>query len=568
MSQSDPQRTPRRCAIYTRKSSEEGLEQEFNSLQAQREACEAYIRSQRHEGWLALPTHYDDGGFSGGSMNRPGLQRLLDDIRARRIDVVVTYKVDRLTRALLDFARLIEIFDTHDVSFVSVTQQFNTTTSMGRLTLNVLLSFAQFEREVTGERIRDKIAASKKKGMWMGGNPPLGYDAHERKLIVNPTEAETVRRIFALYLDLGCVRRLKEEVDRQGWTTKHATTANGSTRGGRPFSRGHLYWMLSNPIYSGQIAHKGQLHPGQHDALIEPQTWEAVQAQLAANGNGHRHRAGAVAPSLLAGLLFDSTGKRLTPSHTVKNGRHYRYYISRALIAESGATYAHGWRLPAHDVEDAVVRIISATFVKPAPVIELLGLCDARAEQVALLIDRAAKIASALSRGLPSQRAELIRGLIEQIIIGETAISITVRTRLLGSGTDSTLQPAMSRTIVLSAPVEFRRRGVETKLVLPATVQLDKPARRDPALLKAIARGRLWFEELAAGRAASIQAIADREGMTQRYISRLLPLAFLAPELIEAILQGQQPIDLSAARLTNRIDLPLDWAEQRELLGG
>src|SRR5438270_11720417 len=214
------ERARRRCAIYTRKSSEEGLEQEFNSLHAQREACEAYIRSQRHEGWVLIPTAYDDGGFSGGTMQRPGRQRLLADIRLGRVDVVVTYKVDRLTRALADFARLIEIFDKHEVSFVSVTQQFNTTSSMGRLTLNVLLSFAQFEREVSGERIRDKIAASKPKAMWMGGNPPLGYDAHERKLIVNPAEAETVRNIFALYLELGCVRRLKETVDRRRWTTK------------------------------------------------------------------------------------------------------------------------------------------------------------------------------------------------------------------------------------------------------------------------------------------------------------------------------------------------------------
>src|SRR5437660_527000 len=233
----------RRCAIYTRKSSEEGLEQEFNSLHAQREACEAYIRSQRHEGWVVIPTAYDDGGFSGGTMQRPGLQRLLADIRLGRVDVVVTYKVDRLTRALADFARLIEIFDRHAVSFVSVTRQFNTTTSMGRLTLNVLLSFAQFEREVTGERIRDKITASKKKGMWMGGNVPLGYDASERTLIINPAEAETVRRIFALYRELGCVRRVKEEADRLGLRTKRNMTASAE-RGGKPFSRGHLYNLL------------------------------------------------------------------------------------------------------------------------------------------------------------------------------------------------------------------------------------------------------------------------------------------------------------------------------------
>src|SRR5437762_8742075 len=261
MSRGDPSR--KRCAIYTRKSSEEGLEQEFNSLEAQREACEAYIRSQRHEGWVLAKTRYDDGGFSGGNVERPGLQRLLADIGAGHVDIVVVYKVDRLTRSLADFARLVEIFDMQGVSFVSVTQQFNTTSSMGRLTLNVLLSFAQFEREVTGERIRDKIAASKQKGMWMGGNVPLGYEASERTLVINPAEAETVRHIFALYRELGCVRRVKQEADRLGLSTKCTKTGNGTERGAKPFSRGHLYTLLSNPIYTGQIAHKGELHPGQ-----------------------------------------------------------------------------------------------------------------------------------------------------------------------------------------------------------------------------------------------------------------------------------------------------------------
>jgi site-specific DNA recombinase len=324
----------KRCAIYTRKSSEEGLEQEFNSLHAQREACEAYVRSQRDEGWILVPTPYDDGGFSGGTMERPGLQRLLGDIRAGRADVVVTYKVDRLTRALADFARLIEIFDAQAVSSVSVTQQFNTTTSMGRLTLNVLLSFAQFEREVTGERIRDKIAASKKKGMWMGGNTPIGYDVRDRKLLVNPEEAETVRRLFELYLELGCVRRVKETADQLGLTTKRRM--NRVICGARPFSRGHLYKLLSNPIYVGWIAHKGQLHEGQHEALIDQQTWAAVQARLAGNAPDAHRRTMPREPSLLTALLFDAAGERLSPSHAVKNGRQYRYYVSRRLITESG----------------------------------------------------------------------------------------------------------------------------------------------------------------------------------------------------------------------------------------
>ena len=290
------------CAIYTRKSSEEGLEQDFNSLDAQREACEAYILSQKAQGWKAVGC-YDDGGFSGGNVERPGLQRLLADIELRRVKVVVVYKVDRLTRSLADFAKLVELFDAHGVSFVSVTQQFNTTTSMGRLTLNVLLSFAQFEREVTGERIRDKIAASKRKGMWMGGFAPLGYVPHERTLAVDEPRAQRVREIFQLYLELGCVRRLKLEMDARGWKTP--SEQGKRPGGGRAFTRGHLYRLLSNPVYIGGISHKGEVHPGQHQAIVAQDVWQAAQVQLAQNAQGHSDRIDAAEPSLLAGLLQD-----------------------------------------------------------------------------------------------------------------------------------------------------------------------------------------------------------------------------------------------------------------------
>jgi len=343
MPRAEPNR--KRSAIYTRKSSEEGLEQEFNSLAAQREACEAYICSQRHEGWVVARAHYDDGGFSGGNMERPALQRLLADIRGGRIDVVVVYKVDRLTRSLADFARLVEIFDTQSVSFVSVTQQFNTTSSMGRLTLNVLLSFAQFEREVTGERIRDKIAASKKKGMWMGGNVPLGYDACEGTLIIDPAEAETVRRIFALYHELGSVRRVKEEADRLGLRTKRRIAANGTEGGGKPFSRGHLYRLLSNPIYAGQIAHKGQLFLGQHPALIDDETWTAVRNRLAANARDHRHKVKSAEPSLLAGLLvgppqLPRPGHRPSDPRWASAARFDRGQAAGALTSTAGLARA------------------------------------------------------------------------------------------------------------------------------------------------------------------------------------------------------------------------------------
>ena len=554
-----------RCAIYTRKSSEEGLEQEFNSLAAQCEACEAFIRSQRNEGWVLVRTRYDDGGFSGGNLERPALQRLLADIRAGRIDIVVVYKVDRLTRSLADFARLVEIFDAQCASFVSVTQQFNTTSSMGRLTLNVLLSFAQFEREVTGERIRDKIAASKKKGMWMGGNVPLGYDASERTLVINPAEAETVRRIFALYRELGCVRRVKDEADRLGFRTKRTTTANGTERGGKPFSRGHLYTLLSNPIYTGQIAHKGELYPGQHPALIDDESWSTVRDQLAVNTSDHRRRTKAAEPSLLAGLLVDARGERLTPSHAVKKGRRYRYYLSAALITDAGTDRAQGWRLAAREIEEAVIRILSDALTSPR-LVERFGAAGMSSDQVRKLLSRAARMAAALG-GSPGERAKLVHELVEKIIVGEKTIIIKLRRGLLlgGDVPSSASEAASGSAVELTAAAAFTRRGAETKLVLPGLEQQNHSSRCDPALIKAIARGHAWFEELATGRAQSLQELAKRDGISRRYIRRLVGLAFLSPQLVEVILQGRQPVELTATRLTE-LDLPVDWTEQYKLL--
>ena len=555
-----------RCAIYTRKSSEEGLEQEFNSLAAQREACEAYIRSQRDEGWVLAKTRYDDGGFSGGNIERPALQDLLADIRAGRIDIVVVYKVDRLTRSLADFGRLVELFDAQGVSFVSVTQQFNTTSSMGRLTLNVLLSFAQFEREVTGERIRDKIAASKKKGMWMGGNVPLGYDANERTLVINSAEAVTVRRIFALYRELGCVRRVKEEADRLGFKTKRSTTTNGTERGGKAFSRGHLYTLLSNPIYTGQIAHKGELHPGQHPALIGDEIWTVVRNQLAANAGDHQRKVKATEPSLLTGLLVDARGERLTPSHAVKKGRRYRYYVSAALITDAGTDRAQGWRLAAREIEDAVIRVLADALTSPQSLVERFGAAGMRSDQLRKLLGRAALMAAALS-GSPREQAKLVRELVEKIIVDETTIIIKLRRGLLlgGDVPSSASEAARDSAVELTAAVAFKRRGAETKLALPGLTPQKHRSRCDPALIKAIARGRAWFEELATGRARSLQELAKRDGISRRYIRRLVGLAFLSPELVEVILQGRQPVELTATRLTE-LDLPLDWTEQHKLL--
>jgi DNA invertase Pin-like site-specific DNA recombinase len=345
-----------RCAIYTRKSSEEGLEQSFNSLDAQREACEAYILSQRQEGWRVLSSHYDDGGYSGGNIERPALKLLLEDVEAGKVDVIVVYKVDRLTRSLTDFAKIVQALDARRVSFVSITQQFNTTSSMGRLTLNVLLSFAQFEREVTGERIRDKIAASKRRGIWMGGAVPLGYDLEDRKLIPNPKEAAIVCQIFALYVKLGCVSKLETQLKRENIQSKVWTTRAGARRGGAFFARGALYDLLRNRLYLGEIRHRDQWYPGEHQGILPMELWETVQARLSSNLTARRHRVSERSSSLLTGLMEDANGSRFTPSFTIKNGRKYRYYVSRLAIKKTAIENTGAMRLPAHEVEKRVTE--------------------------------------------------------------------------------------------------------------------------------------------------------------------------------------------------------------------
>ena len=374
MGESD--KTPRRsgkkarCAIYTRKSSEEGLEQAFNSLDAQREACAAFILSQKHEGWTVLPTLYDDGGFSGGTMERPALKRLIADIEAGQIDVIVVYKVDRLTRALSDFAKLVDVFDRRGVSFVSITQQFNTTTSMGRLTLNVLLSFAQFEREVTGERIRDKIAASKKKGMWMGGMPPLGYDVKNRKLVVNDAEARIVVEIYRRYLALKSVHALRDELADAGIKSKRRMRPDGAEYGGQTFSRGALYLILQNQLYRGEISHKGNTYPGEHPAIVDKSLWDDVQAVLAANRVERTTGARASHPSLLTGMVFDETGERLTPTHAVKKGTRYRYYVSTSLVTGAGKNPSSGRRIPAGNLEGLVISRLRTFLADPGAILD------------------------------------------------------------------------------------------------------------------------------------------------------------------------------------------------------
>jgi site-specific DNA recombinase len=346
-----------RCAIYTRVSTDQGLEQDFNSLDAQHDASQAYIRSQAHAGWTLIRFKYDDGGFSGGNTDRPALQRLLEDVRAGKIDVIVVYKVDRLTRSLADFAKLVELFDRHGVSFVSVTQQFNTTTSMGRLTLNVLLSFAQFEREVTSERIRDKIAASKRKGLWVGGMAPLGYDTRDRKITVNQVEAERVRTIFRSYLKLGSLNLLMTDLRKRGIVTKVRTLKTGETVGGIPFTRGPLAYLLRNRFYIGEVAFKAEVLLGEQPCIIDRNLFDAVQAKLRQQTTNHKI-ARAKSDALLLGRIFDDRGNRMTPSHVRKRGIKYRYYLSSALLQGRPKQAGTIRRIPAHEVEALIVKAV------------------------------------------------------------------------------------------------------------------------------------------------------------------------------------------------------------------
>jgi DNA invertase Pin-like site-specific DNA recombinase len=551
----------RRCAIYTRKSSEEGLEQDFNSLHAQREACEAFIKSQASEGWKPIKAGYDDGGLSGGNMERPALQRLLADIAEGLIDVVVVYKVDRLTRSLADFAKMVELFDAHGVSFVAVTQQFNTTTSMGRLTLNVLLSFAQFEREVTGERIRDKIAASKRKGMWMGGVPPLGYDVRERRLVINPDEAATVRYIYERYLELGCVRRLSKELDQRGIVSKVRVSQEGVKSGGCRFSRGALYELLANPIYIGDIRHKQERHPGQHEAIVPRELWERVQQRLAQNAARGRESSNRSLASPLAGKLFDANGQPLYVQGAIKGRRRYRYYVSKCLVSESQGDNRKGWRLAAPEIERAVAIAARGILNDHPSLLEALEKSRIDSPDVTSTLASTAD----LHRRLENQTDAVtcMAELIDRIQLCDDGISVTIKLQIhcsrRGVRTSSVL--TLSRFV----PLRMKRRGVETRIIIAAGN--DLPRKVDRALLKALARSRMWFEELASGRVPSLADIARRENIAVRYVERLSRLAFVAPTIAEAVCQRQQPAELNVETLLKRVDLPLEWPAQLKAVG-
>lgn len=502
----------RRCAVYTRKSSEEGLEQAFNSLHAQREACEAYIKSQAHEGWKLVKTAYDDGGLSGGSMERPALQRLLAEVAAGRINVIVVYKVDRLTRSLADFARIVETLDSQGASFVSITQQFNTTTSMGRLTLNVLLSFAQFEREVTGERIRDKIAASKRKGMWMGGSVPLGYDVKDRELILNEVEAKTVREIFEAYARVGTASKVQDELRRRGILSKRWTSMTGRTWGGVPFSRGALYWLLRNPVYVGQIAHKGQVYRGRQQAIVDRALWDRAQELLAAKSSVRERRPIVPGGRPLVGRLFDDRGNAMSPTYTVgRHGRRYPYYVSQALLQNEKERAGSIARVPADEIERLVRRA--------------LGPDGAEA----------------------NSPEEALRKRVERVIVHTDRVEIIKA--------DAEESPA-SRTIVVTVRLAHRNR---------ARILDDGSAGPNPALVRALGRAHEWRSWMEQGEAMSYRAIAKKAGVTSSYVQTVLPLAFLAPDLTRELLDGRRQLR-GRLMIRMRQGIPADWTQQIDRL--
>jgi site-specific DNA recombinase len=513
-----------RCAIYTRVSTDQGLEQDFNSLDAQYEASQAYIRSQAHAGWTLGRGKYDDGGFSGGNTDRPALQRLLNDVRARKVDVIVVYKVDRLTRSLADFAKLVELFDQHNVSFVSVTQQFNTTTSMGRLTLNVLLSFAQFEREVTSERIRDKIAASKRKGFWVGGMVPLGYDSRDRKITVNTTEAERVRSIFQGYLRLGSLNLLMADLRKQGIVTKVRTLKTGKTVGGIPFTRGPLAHLLRNRFYIGEVAFKGEVWRGEQAAIVDRTLFEAVQAKL--NEQVHSYKVSRTStPALLAGRIHDDRGNRMSPTHARKRGTRYRYYLSSRLLHGEPGSAGSVRRVPAAEVETLVVKAVR-DHVKPT-------LCTN-------------------DRSLIETHVRRIEVQPEQLVIRLAAEEAPERA---GAGT---LQIPWRKT-----PSPRRRELLLPGHVLP---EQARPIRAETraTLVASIARGRRWLNRLITDRAASPASIARGERCSVRKVNMTISLAFLAPDLVQAAIEGRLPRGMGVARLS---DLPPEWSRQHHMLG-
>jgi site-specific DNA recombinase len=532
-----PSLKPVRCAIYTRVSTEHGLDQEFNSLDAQYEAASAYIKSQAHAGWTLIRSRYDDGGYSGGSTERPDLQKLLADIRCRKLDVIVVYKVDRLTRSLADFAKLVELFDAHGVSFVSVTQQFNTTTSMGRLTLNVLLSFAQFEREVTSERIRDKIAASKRKGIWVGGNLPLGYKMKDGKIAIIEKEAELVRSIFRRYLELGSVNELVRDLKARDIRTRVQQLSTGRTRGGIPFGRGALFYLLGNHFYVGEVKYKNEILPGEQPAIMERSLFDEVQQKLTDQWTT-RSRIRNASEHLLTGLLFDDAGYRMVPTHATKAGLRYRYYVSLPHLHGESKTACVGSvsRVPAADAEDTIVKALDEYLIahkeKPASGIAHPSNRSAVLERVARIEVHRDRLVIQFNSEDPDETSETA---------GAPSLSIPWQ------------KPPSRRARLILLP-----HGAPKGEVRPTRIE------RRARLVNAIARGRRWLDEIRSGSITDVEQIARRQKCSVRQVNMTISLAFLAPDLVRAAVQGRLPRGIGVERLR---DPSAEWSGQFEALG-
>jgi site-specific DNA recombinase len=545
-----------RCAIYTRKSTEHNLDLAFNSLDAQREACEAYVKSQAHEGWRLSPERYDDGGLSGASLDRPALQLLLAEVRQGRVDVVVVYKVDRLTRSLADFAKLVETFDAHDVSFVLVTQSFNTTSSMGRLTLNVLLSFAQFEREVIGERVRDKIAASKRKGLWVGGPVPLGYKTVAKTPSVVEEDAEQVRTIFRRYLALGSIGLLIEDLHRRGVTPKARVGKDGASVEPIRFTAGPLAYILKNRFYIGEVVYRGDVFPGEQPPIVDRELFEAVQAKLKA-GAVVRTARQSKSPAFLKGLLFDDRGNRMSPSHANKKGVRYRYYVSQALLQNRKTEAGAVARVAATEIEDLVVAAVRRhvdLHTRPA------DLDQAPSSAPVEFSDR-----------------DLVAQYVERIVLRARHVEVSVRAGAsecqsnggdgsFGDGRGPVRQSAPNdapgKPIILHLPWTPTSAVVRKGVARQASAQANLDPATIEALLTAMGKARAWVNDLAKGRAKSFEEIARREGKVERHIRNLSALAFASPVLIEAIANGRAPADLTVTALAR--NLPISWAEQKK----
>lgn len=542
-----------KCAIYTRKSTEEGLAQDFNSLDAQREACESYIKSQQHEGWALVEKQYNDGGFSGGTLERPAIKELFKDIEFGDVDIVVVYKVDRLTRSLMDFSKIVELFDKHSASFVSVTQHFNTTTSMGRLTLNVLLSFAQFEREVTGERIRDKVAASKKKGLWTGGAVPIGYRLQDKKLIADETYLLTVKTIYEKYLEFKSVLKLKNYLDEK----------KIKTRTNRYFSKGNLYQILSNKIYIGLVTHKSSVYQGEHEGIIKEDYFNSVQEILRQNRVVKKCSLKAMSASLLAGKLFDDRGNRMNPSHSNTRKRRYRYYVSQAIIQFRRHEAGSVSKIPAGEIEKLIKNEISSFVADKNNIQKYISEFD---------IHKQKGILSNLEKFEINN--VFIRSILAKVVLYKDKVEIILCSNRLIKALES---------LIYNKPLpEELKNDTETPLTIIKVIKIVQSSRKgsiliisrdneqratpNDKLIKAIVKSYYWNNLLLSGECKSSIDVQKLEGFSDNsYIKDILRLRFLAPSIIEAILSGSQSADVSVQKLFNI--KTLDWQEQKQLLG-